>query len=196
MVGPWACNLQLVVLHVLLVIIVLLELRVFQRINIFAHWDIIARVVRHLFVVKPEHMVHSMDSHLRLNVSHVNQGNIVKPGQHTANLVHLVIFVHSQDKSCQHYVLLVLITLVVALETLPNVVAVLLVTFVAMAVVMNGFKTEHVMAQQSIQKNAQPDLSKIGMVNLTVIIVPLVNYVPLPVWTNQIPNVHMVISVH
>ena len=196
MVVPWACNLQLVVLHVLLVIIVLLELQVFQHINTFVHWDIIARVVKHLFVVKLEHMVHSMDSHLRLNVSHVNQVNIAKLGQHMVNLVHLVIFVQNLDKELQHYVLRVLITPVVVLETLPNVVAVLLVTFVAMAVVMNGFKTEHVLVQQFIQKNVQPDLSKIEMVNLIVIIVPLVDYVPLQVWTNQIPNVHMVISVH
>ena len=180
MVVPWACNLQLVVLHVLLVIIVLLELRVFQRINIFAHWDIIARVVKRLFDVQLEHMVHFMDSYLRLNVSHVNQVNIVKLGQHMVNLAHLVIFVHNRDRNCQHYVLRVLITLAVALETRPNVEVVLLVTSVVMAVAMNGFKMEHVMVQQSIQNYVQPDPSKIEMVNSTVTIAHLVNCVPLP----------------
>ena len=180
MVVPWACNLQLVVLHVLLVIIVLLELRVFQHINIFAHWDTIARVVKRLFHVKLEHMVHFMDSHLRPNVSRVNQANIVKLGQHMVNLAHLVIFVHNRDKERQHYVLRVLITLAVALETRPNVEVVLLVTSVAMAVVTNGFRMEHVLVQRSIQNYVQPDPSKIEMANSTAIIAHLVNCVPLP----------------
>ena len=196
MVVPWACSLQLVVPHVLLAIIVMLGLLVSQHINIFVHWDIIARVVKRLFRVKLEHMVHFMDSHLKPNVSHVNQVNIAKLGQHMVNHAHLVIFVRNRDKKRQHYVLLVLIIPAVVLETLPNVVTAPLVTSVVMAVAMNGFKTGHVLVQRSIQKNVQPDPFKIEMVNLTVIIAHLVNYVPYPVWTNLIQTVPMVISVH